>query len=339
MANTKISNLPSTTASTINDFMVKNDSGETTTSKVQLKDFLGLTRGTGSNSLKSASFLTTTAAQSTGIGSIAIGNDTEALADKTIAIGDLAECFDSIRVNSTAIGSPSRVAQYSTAIGSDSGAVGANATALGYFARANDNNAIAIGSDATCFGQGGIAIGYDSLTQTTAGAGVSIGREAISSGATSVALGPFAEANALNSVAIGNGIVASHARSVCLNENSLFSATTHTQSLYIDNNFSTKVASLFDLSSFTIDLNQSPTWEVRLDQNATMNFINVRSGGRYILFIENTGAFDFTSVTATGFTLKFSGGSRSVLTASSTDIYEIYVLGTFLMVNQLQNFA
>ena len=130
MANVKISALPLTTSTSLDDFLVKNNSSETTTNKVQVKNTLGLTNGTGADSIKSASFLSTTPATSTGQSSVAIGDDSEANADYSTAYGYRAEVFDNIRVYGTAVGSYSRVAQYSSAFGYNSQDLGAFSVCL-----------------------------------------------------------------------------------------------------------------------------------------------------------------------------------------------------------------
>jgi len=163
MANLKISQLPSTTTTTTDDYFVKNNSTETTTNKVKVVDTIGLTKGSGANSIKSASFLSSTPATSTGNGSVAIGNDAEANADYTTAIGERAECFDSVRVNSTALGAFNRVAQYSTAVGNSNIGVGAASTAVGKSNQASGGSDVAIGDSNQTQGTGSIAIGKGNI--------------------------------------------------------------------------------------------------------------------------------------------------------------------------------
>jgi len=53
MSNVKISALPLSTGTTFNDWVIKNNSGETITEKAQLKDVLGMTSLNGNNAIQS----------------------------------------------------------------------------------------------------------------------------------------------------------------------------------------------------------------------------------------------------------------------------------------------
>lgn len=297
MANLKISQLPSTSTTTVDDYFVKNNSSETTTNKVKVSDTIGLTKGSGTNSIKSASFLSSTPATSTGIGSVAIGNDSEANADYSTAIGNRAECFDAVRVNSTAIGAFNRVAQYSTAVGNNSQAVGA----------------------------------YD----------VAIGSNAGASGGNCVAAGRQASAQGVSSVAIGNAATATHTDAVVLgtSQSSVFASTTHMKSAYIADVISFNTATQANLATFTVDLSTDTYFQLTLNQDAVLNFINHRAGALYYIYINNTGSFNFTSVSTAVGTLFFDNGGRSAITHNSKDLWIINAFGNTQLVTQHKNFT
>lgn len=297
MSNLKISQLPSTSATTADDYFVKNNSTETTTNKVKVKDTIGLTKGTGADSIKSASFLSSTPATSQGQGSVAIGNDSEANADYSTAYGNRAECFDNVRVNSTALGAFNRVAQYSTAVGESNNSLGANSTAVG------SQNAASGGQD--------VCLGKSNQTQGT------------------------------GSIAIGRNNVVTHQDAACIGEglNSLYPNTTHTESSYVKNNLSFAQVSQQNQSAFTVDLSQATYFQITLNQNATLNFINHRQGGIYYIYILNTGTYNFTSVTTAVGNLFFSDGGRKNITHNSKDLWVINAMGNTQLVTQYQDFT
>lgn len=297
MANLQISQLPSTSATTLDDYFVKNNSGETTTNKVKVRDTLGLTKGTGTDSIKSASFLSSTPATSTGIGSVAIGNDSEANANYSTAYGNRAECFDNVRVNSTALGAFNRVAQYSTAVGESNSAIGANSTAVG------SQNTASGGQD-FCGGKS---------NQTQNAGSVAIGRNNISTHADGVCL--------------GNGVV------------SVYPNTSHVESLYIEDNLTFTKAAYTNQAAYTVDLSVSTYFQITLNQNATLNFINHREDSIYYLYINNTGTYNFTSVSTGVGNLFFNDGGRKNITHNSKDLWVINAFGNTQLVSQYQDFV
>lgn len=326
MANVKISALPATTTSTIDDYFVKNNSGQTITNKVKIKDALGLTVGTQTDSIKSASFLSSIPATSTGIGSVAIGADSEGNADYATAVGYRAEVFDAVRVQGTAIGYATRVAQYSTAIGNNNTAVGAYSVSLGSGNQVAGGQDVGIGQNVRSYVQYGIAIGYDS--QVTAGTG-------------GIAIGNSPDVTATDAVAIGTNALASHDRSVVLGNGqvSTYTGTTHVKNLHINGQMSFDTNTLNGLSAFTINFDICGVYDINLSQNATINFTNFRDGGIYYVIIENQGTYNFTAATATGGTLFFDGGGRSNITHNSYDLWQINCIGSYLFVTQYKNYT
>lgn len=347
MANVKISALPITTATTLNDVFVKNNSGETITNKVLVKNALGLTSGTGVDSIKSASFLTSIPATSTGIGSIAIGQDSEANADYATALGNRAEVFDSGRFYGTAIGANTRVAQYSTALGADSQAVGANGLSVGYSAFQSGNAGIAIGNDAYSEGNKGIAIG-DSADER-ANSSIAIGDNAgVSSlGTQGIAIGKDSSVTADNAIAIGEGAVADLPRAIVLgqNLNSKYSGSTMVEGLDTNGN----ITDIFYLTpnvtnTFNVNFNITSTQKVVLAANSTVALTNIRDGGKYRLLFENGGVFNITAITATletggSLNIYYNGGGRAALTHNSEDIWYVDVINNKVYVTQFSNYA
>lgn len=326
MANVKISALPLTTTSTIDDYFVKNNSGQTTTNKVKIKDALGLTSGTGTDSIKSASFLSSIPATSTGIGSVAIGTDSEANADYATAVGYMAEVFDAIRVQGTAYGYNTRVAQYSTSLGNTSTAVGAYSVSVGSGNQVAGGQDVGIGRDARSYAQYGIAIGYEAW---------------VTSGTGGIAIGNSPDVTATDAVAIGTNAQATHDRAVVLGNGqvSTYTGTTHVKHLHVNGQQSFDTNTLSSLSAYTINFDICGVYDLNLSQNATINFTNFRDGGIYYVVIENSGTYNFTSATATGGTLFFNGGGRQNITHNSYDLWQINCIGNYLFVTQYQNYT
>lgn len=178
MANIKISALPTTGVSTTNDFFVIDDATLTTTSKIQLKDFVGLIKGSGTDSMVSAPFLTSgfpatgTGNQSITLGfgasgtstnGIAIGRGAEATSPNAIAIGT--EAFngnrDGTRDRYIAIGFQARAVSDTFALGTRASAAGSDVIALGRDSQGTGNGQISIGADAKGDGTNLISLGKD----------------------------------------------------------------------------------------------------------------------------------------------------------------------------------
>lgn len=167
MANVQISALPSTTTTTFNDWVIKNNSGETTTSKVQLKNMLGMTSLNGNNAIQSSSWLTQLGTTATTESAIAIGNGAEATSPYSIAIGYQAynSNRDGGRDYYTCIGYRTRAVQGGTAFGKEAKALGADSTAIGQSAEAFGNGGFAVGNGALNQSFAGVALGKDAYDQ------------------------------------------------------------------------------------------------------------------------------------------------------------------------------
>lgn len=205
MSNVQISALPSTTSTTLNDWVIKNNSGETLTSKVKIKDSCGLTSANGNNSIQSAKWLTALGTTANTQSAIAIGNGAEATSPYSIAIGyeALNSNRDGTRDYYTCIGYRTRAVQGGTAIGKEASALGANSTAIGQSAQSFGNGGFAVGNSALNQGTNGVALGEGARDESALG-GVAIGYQSrVINGDYNIAIGYEADAEAQEAIAIG----------------------------------------------------------------------------------------------------------------------------------------
>lgn len=205
MSNVQISALPSTTSTTLNDWVIKNDSGETLTSKVKIKDSCGLTSMNGNNSIQSAKWLTSLGTTASTESSIAIGNGAEATSPYSIAIGYEALNFnrDGGRDYYTCIGYRTRAVQGGTALGKEASALGANSTAIGQSSQSFGNGGFAVGNNALNQGTNGVALGEGAQDQSNLG-GIAIGYQSrVISGDYGIAIGYESDAVGQEAIAIG----------------------------------------------------------------------------------------------------------------------------------------
>jgi hypothetical protein len=178
MSSLKISQLTATTTNTIGSWVIVNNSGETTSNKSELEYVLGLSIGSGADSIRSNDLLTTSGGTASGPDSIAIGNGATALDDQSIAIGRQAYAA---RERDIAIG------------------YGANTDLT------ESQDGVAIGTDARVVRDYGIAIGYDAIALTD---GIAIGRSTRPIGDTCTAIGRQNVAAGNRGYAIGASIFA-----------------------------------------------------------------------------------------------------------------------------------
>jgi hypothetical protein len=202
MANLKISQLTATTQNTIGSWVVINNSGETTSNKSQLEYVLGLTKGSGISSMKSADFLTdipsvassnysivlgNAASGTTAPSQVVIGNGAYSVSEGTVVIGKNAHDQGTGRDHGIAIGTDAEIYQpRAISIGKNSGAV-TDAISIGTDGRAIANTSIAIGASTVVAGDFGVGIGYD-IFQDRTNATV-IGTSSYVSGADSTVVG------------------------------------------------------------------------------------------------------------------------------------------------------
>jgi hypothetical protein len=345
MANLKISALPTTTSSTFNDWLVKNDSGETTTSKVQLKYVLGMTSLNGNNAVQSSSWLTLLGTTATTESAIAIGNGAEATSPYSIAIGYRArnDNRDGTRNNYICIGTDSRAVQESFALGTGAKALGASTLSVGENAQTYGNSGFAMGKNSNSQGTSAIALGHGAIA--VGDRSIAIGTDAsVTAPATEgIAIGRNTTASADASVAIGDGSVADSVGCVVfqgLNSNpSGFTDTVFCRSIQTQGNTTDATNTQNGGSGFTVNFDVSSSQKIVLDQNATLTLTNIRDGGRYRLLLENNGTHNLSSVTASGYTIKYSGGGRDPLTHNSDDLWYLDVFANEIYITQNANYT
>lgn len=345
MANLKISALPTTTGSTNNDWLVKNDSGETTTSKVQLKHAMGMTSINGNNSIQSSKYLT--ALGTTGIteSAIAIGNGAEATSPYSIAIGYRArnDNRDGTRNNYICIGTDSRAVQESFALGTGAKALGASTLSVGENAQTYGNSGLALGKNSNSQGTSAVALGHGAIA--VGDRGIAIGTDAsVTAPATEgIAIGRNTIASADAAVAIGDGSVADSVGCVVfqgLNSNpSGFTDTVFCRSIQTQGNISDAINTTSGGSGFTVNFDVSSSQKIVLDQNATLTITNIRDGGRYRILFDNTGTYNLSSVTSSGYVIKYNGGGRDPLTYNSDDLWYLDVFANEIYITQNANYT
>jgi hypothetical protein len=335
MANVKISALPSTTATTADDWFIKNNSGETTTNKVKVEDVIGLTKGSGSDSIVSASFLTSTGAVAPETNALAIGNGAEGRAQYSVALGSGAGCQDNIREYSVAVGASARAVQYSQYVGFGN-AFGAQAFGAGWMSRSNGGNSVAIGRETYGDGFGSVALGDQ--CETYGFRSVAIGGSNVANNTGNVAIGDDNTTSANNATAIGtsNSVTHENAQVFGVNLSSTFSATTHTQELYVKGPVG-KTQNTQSGSAITIDGENTTNVGITLSTlsaNATIAFSNLRDGFTYDIYWNPSG-FDVTGVTSTQ-TIRWSGGAQVNMSASTRTHWACTRIGGSLYINQTQ---
>jgi len=173
----------------------------------------GLESGTGTDSMQSASSLTTNAANASATDSIALGNG--AAATKTgIAIGK-----DATNNSSQGItignGAETGSLDEGMAIGLNADCnANAGGIAIGRDSECNGNSTTAIGRGSLATNTGAVALGWNAKEQAASGSGIAIGFDAQVNNPDAVAIGLSTRANADNAVALGNGVTAAIADTV-----------------------------------------------------------------------------------------------------------------------------
>lgn len=296
----------------------------------------------GNNAIQSSSWLTNLGTTATTQSAIAIGNGAEATSPYSIAIGYEALNFnrDGGRDYYTAIGYQARAVQGGTALGKNANAAGANATSIGQNAQTFGNGAFAMGNNTLAASTNGVAIGGNAQDLSN-NSSVAIGDSATANGDYEVVIGTSASASASYAVAVGPTAQATHQSAVSLGNgvNSVFTSTTHTAGLYVGDNFSCQVATLANIPSFDINFNTASSYQITLNQDAVINFQNFRDGGRYLLYINNTGTYNITGVTTTAGAVFFDDNGQKNITHNGKDLWIITPFGNTQLVQQVQNFV
>jgi hypothetical protein len=222
MANVKISALPTTGVSTPDDYFVIDDAALTTTSKIQLKNFVGLISGTGTGSMMSAPHLTSGfpatgsgnysitlgyGASGTSTNGIAIGYGAEATSPNSIAIGTRAYNAnrDGFRDRYIAIGYEAQAVSDTFALGTNARALGTDVIALGNNAKGTGNGQISIGGNAEGDGTNLVVIGKNS-----GGSGINLNNSIIIGASNTMT------DNTEKSILIGNGLTSGYNNGIAI---------------------------------------------------------------------------------------------------------------------------
>lgn len=307
MANVKISQLPSTTASTVNDWLVKNDSGETTTSKIQLKNVMGLTPGSADNSLQSSKYITALGTTASTIGSIAIGAGAEATSPYAIAVGYNAINFnrDGFRDYYIAFGYDAQSITEGVAFGKSARCLATAGFAIGNNTQVFGNGGFALGNSAQSYGNDGIAIGTNSRDNTGL-----LGQN------NGIAIGGSARVDREQAVSIGYGV------------QDLYSATTHVQAIHTYKQETFSVISAGNVGgNINVDCSLGTIFTFVMTANTTPNFVNLRPGQRFIFIVNNAGSFTVPTATVNGSsnTVYAKGGSLNPTNNGYTKYQAVYV--------------
>ena len=182
----------------------------------------GLVSGTGTDSMQSASSLTTVAANASAADTVALGDGAIASSTNNIAIGNTANAGgdDAFARGNVAIGfNTDATNEKDIAIGNGTQATGARSTAIGDAANASGSRAVVVGASSTAtafsscvFGafstasaEGATVVGGygSSATQIDA---IAVGKEADALAAGAISIGKLAQATATDAIALGKDV-------------------------------------------------------------------------------------------------------------------------------------
>jgi len=300
MANKKISQLTTTTTADDGSWLVMNDSGNTTTYKITRENLLsgtttppGMVNGSGTDTIQSASFLTSQGTTASTSNSIAIGVGAEATSPYSIAIGYNARNNnrDGTRNNYIVIGKDAQAVQESFALGTNARALGASTCSVGENALSLGNSSYALGKNTYTTSTGGIAIGNGATDQAN-NYGYVIGSSNNNTDYSVVIGYASASVDYPYQVVIGYNSTALHEEAVVLGKgiNSQYSATTHTNHTHTMKTESYDVVSGGSVSgNVVVDCSLGSIFTFTLGGNITqIDFQNLRTGQRLEFIIDNT---------------------------------------------------
>jgi len=311
MANITIPNLNPVTAATDLDILVITNAAGTTTSKITRQDLLagtdiagGLVNGTGTNSLKSADNLTTTAAVSSNTNSIALGNGAKASGSNSITIGTSTMPSGNNSIN---IGLHYNSADNVINIGNGAYTYQANGISIGQ-SSGSQNGGIVLGNSSRAGKTGSLTFGNNN-EHNQGNYSVSIGNEVRNGIAPnyygaeySVAIGHNhkLEGNTENgqnysTILGGSGnILTGNTTNVVLLGLNNFTSPAADNTTYVDNIHTLKTES-FDVvaagnvgGNVDVDCSLGTIYTFTMTANTTPNFINFRDGQRITFVITNT---------------------------------------------------
>ncbi len=185
----------------------------------------GLESGSGTDSMQSASSLTTNAANASGNVSIALGDNASAVAEDTISIGTGASATSNSNIaigNGASASGDTAFTRRNIAIGENASAANENALAVGAGANASSATSTALGFNAAATGLRGLAAGLQAaasafsstalgnyVTASQEGAIAIGGYSTNASAVDAIAIGKQTVANATGAIALGAGVTAS----------------------------------------------------------------------------------------------------------------------------------
>jgi hypothetical protein len=182
----------------------------------------GLVSGTGTDSMQSASSLTTVAANASAADTVALGDSATASSSNNIAIGNTANAGgdDAFARGNVAIGfNTDATNEKDVAIGNEAQATGSRTVAIGDSANASGSRAVVVGASSTAtafssavFGafstasaEGATVVGGYGSSATEIDA-IAVGKEADALAAGAIAIGKLAQATATDAIALGKDV-------------------------------------------------------------------------------------------------------------------------------------
>lgn len=309
MADKKISQLTSTTSANDNVWLVMNDSGDTQTFKIKRSDLLsgtttppGLVAGTGTNSIKSN--LTSTPATASGDDSIAIGRNTIATT-QSVAIGG------TTNVNGGgAVGMGyglSNFGAFSVQVGNGISSNGSEANIGIGRDVAVSNGSVAIGNNqyagqaVRATGAQCVSIGQG-IQQNQANYGTIVGRGLKinnSSAVESFIYGgrdnTITTSNGRNGIigGVGNTLTGTTSGTTLINLQG-FTSPALDNTTYVDNIHTLRAESFNVIAAgnvggtINVDCSLGTIFTFTMTADTTPNFINLRTGQRFIFIVDNT---------------------------------------------------
>jgi hypothetical protein len=194
----------------------------------------GLISGSGTDSMQSASTLTTVAANASEADTIALGDGSIASSANNIAIGNTANAGgdNAFARSNIAIGfNTDATNEKDVAVGNEAQATGSRTVAIGDSANASGSRSVVVGASSTAsafsscvFGafseataEGATVVGGYGSSATAVDA-IAVGKEADATAIGAIAIGKLAQATADGAVAIGSGINAVTADTVTMDK-------------------------------------------------------------------------------------------------------------------------
>ena len=288
----KISALPLTGSSTADDYIVSNNSGETLTSKIQLKNVVGLTQGTGSNTIKSADYLTSVPNHTDGADSVIIGSGNSGYtgADRNVIIGfnSFTNSVDGVYIGNNAKDQGSG-RDRAVVIGLNSEAYQQEAVQIGYD-NAGVSQTVGIGVNNRPIGSSCIGLGYSNVV--AGNEGICIGYDNFEDRPWSLALGYQNYVDGQYDIAIGseNRTDSNVPGKIAIGYSNL--VDTAEKQIVIGYNNSSQSTGNVILSNGAASLNTTSPWNVYIGSSGNTQInTSVKTGNGWWNTFDNTTSF------------------------------------------------